>query len=123
LPVSIYHAAADRQEQEDDMKLIRWGRSPHQQTPNTYAHIDSADDGAKTVRENFPGFSQQNNDLSVEFEWSDVRSLISHFARMNHPDAVRVVRMLRPVEDARGAEMLAKLLAEEQAGLAAPHSN
>jgi hypothetical protein len=100
-------------------KLIRRGRSKHKQSGSISSLIKSADDEAKAVREDFDGFSRQNSDFSVEYKWSDVRSLIYFFSHMNHPDAVLVHRMLRPIENARAEKEYRKHLAEMEATEAA----
>jgi hypothetical protein len=90
------------------MDLIRLDSNPHpdpdkypddhRQTEYVVEITDENDDPeSSTLRVNFPRFGrgeQRRPNFAVQVNWLDVKSLLSNFMELGHPEAIHIRRMI-----------------------------
>lgn len=87
------------------MDLIRWGQNHKQQTEDAHYRFDDQSADEKFMQATFRefGYGERRGTFSVRYKWEDVAAAIRGFARMNHPEALRIQQALKLANGAEGA--------------------
>ena len=87
------------------MERIRWGQCHKQQTENNLYRFENKPDDEKFMQATFRefGYGERRGTFSVRVKWEDIETYIRQFARMKHPEALRLqsaLRLANKVEEA-----------------------
>ena len=88
------------------MQLIRWGQAYKRQVHNSFSRVEKTAYGSQAVRAYFRAFGHgmwRTSDFAVDIEWDDVTKIIRQYARLGHPEAVRVQSAIRLADAAEEA--------------------